>query len=78
MHALSTAEFFSHHGDDLPFAFSAASGTGGHGGEETSFCTVYCIIRFDIIAVDPFAADGAIQRRKEQRYQGKQKNQNLV
>ena len=76
VHALPAAEFFLHHGDDLPFTFSAASGAGGHGGEETSFCAIYRIICFDIIAVNPLAADGTIQRGKKQGCQDKQKNQN--
>ena len=76
MHTLAAAEFLPHHGDDLPFTFSAASGACGHGGKKTSFCAIRSVIRLDIIAVNPFAADRTIQRRKEQGGQDKKKNQN--
>ena len=43
VHTFATAEFFRHHGDDLPFAFSAASGAIWHSGEQASFCTICSI-----------------------------------
>jgi hypothetical protein len=61
VHTLPTAEIFLHHGDDLFFTFSAASGARGHGGKKTFFCAEYRFICLDIIPANLFATYGAIQ-----------------